>query len=140
QIRRVAGDKFITSLLRRINQNETLGPRGCPFCTRKMRLFQSEQPPLELDACKPCGLVWFDPQEFEAVPEGVLESQESVLLRGIETQAMWQLEQQKERGITDDGPDEEWKTIPALFGFPVESETDSLNCRPWLTWGVSLLI
>ena len=140
QIRRVAGDRFTTTLLREINSNEQFGERPCPFCTRRMRQFQSQLPPLELDACKPCGVVWFDPQEFEAVPEGATESPDSARLRGIEAQAMWQLEQRKERGITEDGPDETWKTIPAVFGCPVESETDALNRRPWLTWSLSLVI
>ena len=140
QIRRVAGDEFATSLLRSINRNERLGSHPCPFCSRRMRVFQSHAPPLELDACKPCGVVWFDPLEFEAVPEGAIESQESVQLRGLEAQANWRLEQMKEQGVTEDGPEETWKTIPALFGFPVESETAALSRWPWLTWGLALII
>lgn len=140
QIHRVAGDGFATAVLREINSHEQFGERPCPFCIRRMRQFRSQKPPLEMDACKPCGVVWFDPQEFEAVPEGAIESPDNARLRGIETQAMWQLEQRKERGITDDGPEETWKTIPAMFGFPVESETDALNRQPWLTWSLSLVI
>ena len=46
----------------------------------------------------------------------------------------------KEQGVTEDGPEETWKTIPALFGFPVESETAALSRWPWLTWGLALVI
>ena len=127
QIRRVAGDRFATSLLRQINANQNFGGRACAFCTRPMRLFHSEEPPLELDACKACGVVWFDPQEFETVPEGFLESSEAARLRGVEADAKWRLERLQERDNTDAGPDEAWKTIPALFGFPVESETPGLK-------------
>ena len=140
QIRRVAGDRFATSLLRQINANQNVGGRACAFCTRPMRLFHSEEPPLELDACKACGVVWFDPQEFETVPEGFLESSEAARLRGVEADAKWRLERLQERDNTDAGPDEAWKTIPALFGFPVESETPGLSRRPWVTWSLAALI
>jgi len=140
QIRRVAGDAFATSLLRQINGNSNFGDRSCPFCQRPMRRFDSPMPPLELDACKPCGTVWFDPQEFEAVPEGAAESTDEVRMRGAEALARHRLEQMRERGANDDAPDEAWKTIPALFGFPVESETSPLSRWPWVTWGLALVI
>jgi len=140
QIRRVAGDRFATRLLRQINANQHFGNRPCPFCTQQMRLFHSEEPPLELDACKTCGIVWFDSLEFEAVPEGAVESPDAARLRGIEAEATWRLEQSKERGLTEEAPDESWKTIPALFGFPVESDVAALERRPWLTWSLALLI
>jgi len=140
QIRRVAGDRFATSLLRQINANAYFGRRPCPFCGRRMRQFNSAQPPLELDACKACAAVWFDPQEFEAVPEGVLESPHETQMRAAEAMGQYRLDQMKERGFTDTAPDDAWKTIPALFGFPVESGTEALSCRPWLTWGWSLII
>ena len=142
QIRRMAGDRFTTRILRQINANQHFGSRPCPFCTRGMREFHSPEPPQELDACKTCGVVWFDPKEFEAVPEGFLESAEVARLRGIEAEATWRMESQKERerGLTGEAPDEEWKMIPALFGFPVESERSELAARPWATWSLALLI
>lgn len=140
QIRRVAGDRFTTQFLREINANEHLGDRSCPFCLRPMRRFHSPEPLLELDACKPCGVVWFDPQEFEAVPEGGVESPDAARLRGIEAEAMGRLERLKERESQDDTPDEFWKTVPAILGFPVESETAGLARRAWLTWSLALLI
>src|SRR6266567_5337926 len=140
QIRRVAGDRFVTSLLRQINANSFFGHRPCPFCGQRMRQFNSAVPPLELDACKPCGAVWFDPQEFETVPEGAVESPNEMNQRAAEAIARHRLEQMQERGVTDSGPDADWKAIPAFFGFPVEAGTEALTCRPWLTWGLSLII
>lgn len=140
QIRRVCGDRFATGLLRQINANENFGIRPCPFCSRQMREFHSPNPPLTLDACKVCGAVWFDPEEFEAVPEGTVESADSAHLRGIEAIATWKLERMKERGLTEEGPEEDWKTIPALFGLPVESEAAPLARWPWLTWSLALII
>jgi membrane associated rhomboid family serine protease len=140
QIRRVAGDRFVTSLLRQINANSFFGNRPCPFCGQRMRQFNSADPPLELDACKPCGAVWFDPQEFETVPEGAVESPNELNQRAAEAFARYRIEQMKERGVTDSEPDADWKAIPAFFGFPVEAGAEALSCRPWLTWGLSVII
>jgi len=140
QLRRVAGDRCATAMLRQINRSNTYSELPCPFCRSPMRAILSEEPRLELDACRMCGVVWFDPHEFETVPPGVLESPDAARMRGIETLAQRKLENLRERGVTDDGPDLEWKTIPAFLGFPVESETNPLNLRPWITWGLSLVI
>jgi len=140
QIRRVAGDRFATKLLRQINTNSQSGPRICPFCNRPMRVLHADDPPLELDACKLCGAVWFDPQEFESVPENAVASVPELHLRGIEIIATHRLEELKNRGNPDQTPDEEWKWIPAMFGFPVESETAALRRHPFFTWSLGILI
>lgn len=140
QIRRVAGDRVATSLLRQINRTLQHTERPCPFCTSPMRAIQSEAPILELDSCRPCGVVWFDPQEFELIPEGAIESQDALQLRGIEAMAKYRLEQQRREYEGDDEPDAEWKTIPAIFGFPVETYTDPLQRWPWFTWSLSAII
>lgn len=140
QIRRVAGDRFATRLLREINANPERTERPCPFCAKPMRMFAAQAPPLELDACKPCGVVWFDPAEFDQVPAGAMESTDELRLRGIEADATRRIEQRKERALATSGPDLGWKTIPALFGFPVESETAALSRKPWLTWSLALII
>lgn len=147
QIRRVAGDRFATSLLRQINTNKLIGRRLCPFCRKRMRLFNSPDPPLELDACKSCGAIWFDPREFEAVPEGASESVNELRLRGAEALGMHRLEQIRSRQRQDailsqssEAPDELWKTIPALFGFPVETDVNPISNLPLATWSVAALI
>lgn len=140
QIRRVAGDRFVTGLIRQVNRNPTLASKTCPFCQRTMRLFHSETPPLELDACKPCGAVWFDAQEFETVPEGAVESVHELHLRGLESLAKHRLEQLQEQQSADQAPDEGWKWVPAIFGFPVESNANVLRRYPFLTWGLGIFI
>jgi membrane associated rhomboid family serine protease len=105
-----------------------------------MLRFHSQNPPLELDACKTCGAVWFDPQEFETVPEGAIASTHEVRLRGAEALGTYRLEQLKEKGVTDSAPDETWKWIPALFGFPVEAEVNPVTRLPWVTWSLAVVI
>lgn len=140
QIRRVAGDAFATGLLRQINQRAQPGERNCPFCARQLQTFYATHPPVELDACKMCGAVWFDPQEFEAVPEGAVESGPAVHMRGVETVARQRLEQIREHHDPGESPDESWKWIPAIFGFPVESETSALRRPPLFTWLLAAVI
>ncbi len=103
-------------------------------------MFNSNEPPLELDVCKPCGVVWFDPQEFDSVPEGVVASENELRMRGVEVVARQRLEQIKNQTPVDEEPEENWKWIPAMFGFPVESETASLRRQPLFTWALALLI
>ncbi|HEX5218243.1 MAG TPA: rhomboid family intramembrane serine protease [Verrucomicrobiae bacterium] len=140
QLRRVAGDRFATGLLRQINTQTTDGIHPCPFCSRAMRMFHSSAPPLELDACKPCGVVWFDPHEFEIVPEGAVASVNELQLRGAEAFGLHRVEQMKRWNGDSDPPEETWKWVPAFFGFPIESDVDSLRSWPWFTWSLALLI
>ena len=140
QIRRVAGDPFATKLLRLINSHPVPGRRPCPFCQQPMRVFHSDNPPVELDACKTCGSVWFDPSEFEAVPEGAVESVHEARLRGYEAFGRYRLEQAQSWSGADEPPDEAWKWIPALFGFPVETNTPAVRALPLITWSLAALI
>jgi membrane associated rhomboid family serine protease/Zn-finger nucleic acid-binding protein len=140
QIRRVAGDRAATALLRQINRSVQLTERPCPFCTSPMRLLQSDAPILELDACRPCGVVWFDPGEFEQIPEGAIESPDAAHLRGVEAMGNLRLEQARREYDAEPEPDSEWKTIPAIFGFPVETHTNPLQRWPWFTWLLSAII
>lgn len=96
---------------------------------------------MELDACKSCGAVWFDPREFESVPEKEAIVPEQLNPQAREAIAMFKVQQIAERArATDPTPDATWKSIPALFGFPVESETDPLTHRPWATWSLAAVI
>ena len=136
----MAGDRVATSLLRQINRATQTTDLPCPFCTRSLRRVLSVEPPLELDTCRTCGVVWFDPGEVEALPEGVIESTDSMHLRIAETIALHKLEVESQRTDLTGEPDDEWKAIPALFGFPVEQHTSALQSRPWVTWSLSGLI
>src|SRR6266446_6880248 len=140
-IRRVCGDRFATQILRRINQATGVAVRNCPFCQRPMKQFEITDPPLTLDACKPCTLVWFDPSEFEAIPEGVVETVDELDLRGRQALAEYQVKQIAEQALAQDPtPDENWKWLPAFLGLPVELDATTLKCRPWATWALGALI
>ncbi len=145
QVRRVAGDKFAVQLVHQINNAVGTSFRTCPCCFQTMRQFKIAQPMMILDACKPCGLIWFEPGEFEEVPEGIIESPDELELRGREILAVHQLEemaeqQRREEIISGAPPDQGWKWVPAFFGLPVKIEDAGLSRWPWMTWSLSAII
>ena len=110
-----------------------------------MKQFKIAAPPLTLDACKPCEVIWFDSGEYEAVPEGVVETRDELILRGREAEGNWKLARMEEQarqqqGLSGEPPDEEWKWLPALLGLPVKLDDAGLTRRPWMTWSVSATI
>ncbi len=145
QMRRVAGDKFAVQLLRQINSATKTSSRKCPCCCLMMKQFQITQPMMTLDSCRHCGLIWFEPGEFEEIPEGVVEASDELELRGREILAVHQLEemaeqQRREEMISGASPDQGWKWIPAFLGLPVKIEDAGLSHWPWMTWSLSAII
>jgi membrane associated rhomboid family serine protease len=61
-------------------------------------------------------------------------------MRGIEAVATHRLEQLREVDQCANAPDEGWKWIPAIFGFPVESDANALRRYPFFTWSLGVLI
>lgn len=142
QIRRMAGDRFASALVRKMNTAKEVSSRACPFCSGAMKSFEVSDPPYTLDSCKPCVTVWFDAGKFEELPEGVLESPEELLMTALEAEAKHKMEQQAMmgEGYVVDPPDQVWKWIPACLGFPVKYHDTEMSRRPWTTWTLSALI
>lgn len=140
QIRRMAGDRFATELIRQLNRFAQSGGKPCPFCRQPMRVFPGPQSGPALDACRLCTTVWFDPREFEAVPEGAVESSDELHMRAAEAHARLRLWEAEPQGVSDAPPEDLWKVIPGLFGCPVETQAPTLRGWPWLTWLVAGLI
>jgi membrane associated rhomboid family serine protease len=97
----------------------------------------------QLDICKTCKFIWFDPQEYEAVPslpqpeeELSPEVRKEIALAQVQLLA----EQRAEQRAEEDEPDEWWQVIPALLALPVEEESAELQHAPWLTWGLAAAI
>jgi membrane associated rhomboid family serine protease len=101
-----------------------------------------------LDVCAGCQFVWFDPQEFEQLPTQPPKPKEDPRKRlpekVREAMAMADLKVDEERRRGSDfgseAPDWSWKTIPALFGMPVEHEVNPVRCWPWVTWGLAAVM
>jgi membrane associated rhomboid family serine protease len=101
---------------------------------------------LALDICRRCEFVWFDPNEYESLspalpPKRALgDIDESQLPQAVrEALAMDRVRQLREEAA-EQGPDNDWQTIPALFGLPVEVNVDLDSRNPIATYIAAALI
>lgn len=141
QIRRMTGDRFASSLVRDVNRATSLGQDGCPFCGAKMRQFQTTQHSLSLEACRTCSVVWFNPGQFEAIPESAVESTDELLLRGREAIAIEKVKAIGEEARAQvNSPEEKWKWVAGFLGMPVEIDGPGFTQIPWLTRTLSACI
>ena len=97
QIRHVLGDQIATKLLRLMKLGRRQGERECPFCGTPMRVLNTQEPPLELDACVTCITVWFDAPTYECLPQLTGEATNSIPMQATEIIALNRLKELKER-------------------------------------------
>ncbi len=142
QIRRTSGDRFASGLTRKVNTATEISSYTCPFCSMPMKTFEISQPQTTLEACRPCTMIWFEAGKFEELPEGIIESPDSILLNSLEIEAKEKMKasMRLDEGIVGDAPDEDWKWIPAASGFPVKYDSHEMSGRPWATWSLAALI
>ncbi|MHC5057036.1 MAG: rhomboid family intramembrane serine protease [Planctomycetota bacterium] len=122
--------------------------RPCPHCGRRMAVVPADAGgrAVELDVCRMCACVWFDPGERAALPQAPppppppeetevpAEARRAVAIAEVE-----ETQRQYEEGKGRRGPDEAWQWLPALLGFPVECGVPAARTRPWVTWGAAAL-
>ena len=97
QIRRVAGDKMGTRLLRALGLARLRSEHACPFCRAKMVRVSLTNPSLEVDGCRPCNAVWFDAPSYELLPEGTAETTNALPLLATEVFGENKLKELKEQ-------------------------------------------
>ena len=147
-LRRVLGGPLVLNLWSHARVISRGCGKTCPSCRRPMAdvVTAAKHGSVHLDVCTRCQFAWFDAGEFEGFPlvpagapkklEASLEKREAAALEALKHDA------ERRRGFDygyDDGPDESWKWIPAMFGLPVE-EDSSVSRWPWLTWGLSAVL
>jgi len=150
-IRAALGNDRVNALWSRaINAPDDTG-KSCPICARTMTevTMGVGSQSLELDVCKRCEFVWFDATEFESIPPPKPKPKEpgevddkDLPQAAREAIALYKVQQIAERSRQETGemPDEGWKTIPAIFGLPVEMESDPLARVPLATLLTALMI
>ncbi|MFA6930333.1 MAG: rhomboid family intramembrane serine protease [Lentisphaeria bacterium] len=147
-LRRSVCPEFIRDLWLAARAGQASSQCHCPFCQQAM----VEVPavgvaePFSLDVCTFCQLVWFDLHEFQALPQKPVPAVEAELPAAAREQlALMKVElirEQAEAGAYGESaaPSQWWQWLPGLLGMPVESEAGVISKRPWVTWGLSLLI
>ena len=74
------------------------------------------------------------------MPEGAVSGTNEATMSAIEGLALARLAKIRSETGTDDEPDAEWKTLPAIFGLPVETDTVEHARPPYATWLLALII
>ncbi len=97
QVRYVLGERVAMKLLRLMKLSPRPSPRLCPFCDKPMLVVNSQEPPLQLDACRSCNALWFDGPTYESLPELSFEATGSIGMQATEIIALERLEELKRR-------------------------------------------
>ena len=117
------------------------GSHRCPSCQTPM--IQAPARVLNLDICKGCQLVWFDPGEFDAAQVTTLKPKVPLSQEDLEV-----LARKQARGIAaeyqvhygDKMPlNEALLLVPGVMGLPLEDDSETASI-PWATWAIAALV
>ena len=143
-LRSLSGSRKFAETLWRASADSPDSGLPCPECGADMRrvvLNADENLSLELDLCRKCQTVWFDPAELEALPEPEPPPQDELPAKAKELLALRAAEKYAEEaartGSAFDGGF--WKLLPALLGMPVEEDAPPLSRLPLITWSLILI-
>lgn len=147
-LRKSVPREIVNHLWQRAKSGEYPRRRRCPGCERTMVEVPAgdDGTQFSLDVCTACQTVWFDPREYESLPEKLRETSFEECLpqeareRFAELRVKEISEDYRGREWDEGTPDVWWKWIPALFGLPVERESGFVYVIPLATWLIALLI
>lgn len=148
-VRKAVAPEFVTRIWRAACANVGKPGRACPSCSFAMLEVAAPDTQLnfKLDVCKRCYLFWFDPHELESVPPNPEPPMADDKTNGDnlpqaarEALALYEVQRLAEQANQDDEIGLEWRTIPGMFGLPIEAEAPALHRVPWLTWILSVLV
>lgn len=118
--------------------------RPCPACEARMQEIGVALPEgsFVLDVCRACQFVWFDPQEYEALPAPPppVPKEAPLPQSAKEVVAMAEVDRLRRRQA-EAAPDwDDVRSIPAVLGLPVELDPNPFARRPWATWLTAFVI
>jgi membrane associated rhomboid family serine protease/Zn-finger nucleic acid-binding protein len=142
---------FVSSLWKQVHENPKRG-RPCPHCQNTMLTTASPgEETLWMDVCTKCGLVFFDPFEYEKLTDvraAATAAAHPPPLPKPPSAATGKEEYfpapRQKRAPADESligfsqPTSAWQVLPALLGMPVELEDDMQVRRPYVTITLSL--
>ena len=110
----------------------------CPSCKHPLgrTTVDANGQSLDLDTCRGCQLVWFDPGEAEQVLEEPPEPEQKPLSPAqVAAQQTAVIELVRLRGqARKNAAPKDARSLFAAIGLPVEHRTEFLGVRPWATW------
>jgi len=134
--------------LQRAASESVAGPAvACPACRRQTRrLFvPSNALRIELELCRWCRLVWFDPAELQQVPtrpRAAFEGDAAAAARRLIAIEQVRAETERSRSTLDFDPGRLslGQQLLVIFGFPVEETSLPRERLPVLTWSVAAVL
>ena len=150
-LRRAIGPQQVATLWSQVLSRPMEERRPCPACAQDMVgiFFDVKKWRLRLDVCRRCEFVWFDRGEYEAIPPPVVKPKLRELgdidegklpPEAREKLALLRVEEMREKAEQEAPVGDDWRLVPALFGFPVETSEDGWSRFPWGTALIGLLM
>lgn len=147
-LRNLSADKpFVNLLWKTASYGYSEPGPECGNCPRPMRrvTLPLNGTGLELDVCRNCQSIWFDPTELERIP--LPETKEELPQAAKEKLALMQIRKEEERigqiyrpgGKSVHSPETGWQYLAGLLGLPVELDAPRVRKKPWITWGLALI-
>ena len=146
-VRALCGSRKLIDLLwLRSGAEDACDGADCPVCRRPMRQVTLDIAgcELELDICRRCQEVWFDPHELETLPPP--PSPEVLPPKAREAIALAQVERMREGYERSSPLHTDWselgdplKCLAAALGLPVEMNAPPLRRLPFVTWALLLI-
>ena len=137
-LRRATEGRWAVEVWQHARGVSTRSDRLCPSCRKAMVTV------VDLEVCKACQLVWFDPPDYEAAPflpeRGARTLPEDALERIARAQAgaiaaEYELRFGQTMTLADALP-----LVPVVMGLPIEEEARGLHRYPWVTWALTVLV
>jgi len=121
-------------LWRKMFAGETPSALKCPGCTRRMGEVRTEA--LVIDSCRPCGILWFDAGELEALPPAPPpRAAPAPVPVAPDWVAPDVVEPEEERGP----PGNPWHLVCGWLGLPFEVSDHRVR-RAYVTIGVAVAL
>lgn len=143
-LRKTRSVAFVSDLWAKVRNGDGVFGRACPACEKPMLTVSvpSGAGWEDLDACKVCQFVWFDPEEFERIPVTVpvkpKDEPRELPQKAREALALYEVQRMGEH--TGPEPESGWKAVPAILGLPVERDDDAHERHAWVTWGLCMVV
>lgn len=144
-LRETAPLGFASGLWAASAEAKSIPRRRCPICTHPMiEVLAPVGPAVEVDVCRICQFVWFDPKELDGVAP---TPEETEPLPEIPPDPRWALAMvrveliaKRHRAEVGPEPEADWKFWPGLLGLPIEWDDRPLARVPVVTWTVGALM
>jgi Zn-finger nucleic acid-binding protein len=151
-LRKLVPKAAFRDLWQRVRDSQVTGERACASCRRPLQVVtvDAHDGEVELDVCRSCQLVWFDPGEMDSMAAEAEEAELNPEVSNQLKQAMLPYEMDKIGGMyAHEQPTEKnWKQekwgayhsawLDRTYDLPVEHRRSGLAGFPLMSWTLTM--